>query len=123
MLNLSAMTTFADRLRQAMVASEKTAGDLARVLRSSNGEIGASRQSVYQVLNGQTNSLNAENTLRAARLLGCDPWWLATGGGTMTGAKDDPEAFLLRAYRQADDVGRQQMLRIIAAGYPQALAG
>jgi hypothetical protein len=88
---------------------------------SPDGTLGASRQSVYQVIKGESKALNAENALRAAKFLGVDPWWLATGLGSMKPATDPGEAFLLRAYREADEPGRQQMLRIIAAAYPRAL--
>lgn len=79
LLTFPGMSTFDERLSQALKSAGKTAADLAPRLRSSTGEMGVSKQAVHQALNGDTKSMTAENVARAARFLGCDFYWLATG--------------------------------------------
>lgn len=64
--------TFGDRLNTALTIARKTRRELAE-------HLGISEQAVGQVINGQTISLSAENAARAARLLECSAYWLATG--------------------------------------------
>lgn len=45
--------------------------------------IGISYASITQALNGQTKNFTAANTARAARALGVDHYWLATGEGAL----------------------------------------
>jgi transcriptional regulator with XRE-family HTH domain len=66
---------YGDRLVHALATSAKSRLELAHA-------IGASTQAISQVINGASKSLNAENTLRAARFLKVSAWWLATGEGT-----------------------------------------
>lgn len=45
--------------------------------------MGISVSAVGQAINGRSNAMTAENTLRAARFLHVSPFWLATGEGPM----------------------------------------
>jgi transcriptional regulator with XRE-family HTH domain len=83
-LNLTYVnTTFGERLQLALSAANKTRANLAKVLRSSDGTMGVSASAVGQTINGQSNSMTAENTMRAARFLNVNAFWLATGEGSM----------------------------------------
>lgn len=64
--------TYGERLNMALTLARKTRRDLAQ-------HLAVSEQAVGQVINGHTKALSAENTVRAARLLGCSAFWLATG--------------------------------------------
>lgn len=55
---------------------------LAKELISQDGTMGVSRQAIYGALRGDSKSLTAENVARAARTLGVDMYWLATGDGS-----------------------------------------
>ena len=66
---------YGDRLVHALAISAKSRLELSTA-------IGASTQAISQVINGNSKSLNAENTLRAARFLKVSAWWLATGEGS-----------------------------------------
>jgi transcriptional regulator with XRE-family HTH domain len=76
-------TTFGARLQSALGASNKSRASLAKVLRSTDGSLGISASAIGQTINGQTNAMTAENTLRAARFLNVSAYWLATGEGAM----------------------------------------
>ena len=79
-------TTFGERLATSLKHSGKSRAQLAKVLRSPSGELGISTSAVGQVINGGSNAMTAENTLRASRFLGVDAYWLATGDGQMLSA-------------------------------------
>lgn len=75
-------STFADRLTEALKTSGKSRADLAKRLYSDTKQaVGVSVQAVGQALDGTTKSFSANNTARAARFLGVDFYWLATGEG------------------------------------------
>lgn len=76
-------STFADRLQRALDYKGCSRADLARVLRSPKGTMGVSESAIGQLLDGKSKSMSAENCERAARYLGVDSYWLATGEGTM----------------------------------------
>lgn len=78
MSNNAYMTTYQERLSQAMAASEhfSTPTRLAR-------EIGCSSQAISQALSGASRMLGAQNHSRAAQILGVSTVWLATGSGKM----------------------------------------
>lgn len=80
-------STFAHRLAAAMAEAQKTRTELGRVLRSPDGRMGISPSAVGQLLSGASKSMNAENCARAARFLGVNAYWLATGEGPM---RDSP---------------------------------
>lgn len=71
-------STFSDRLRQAM-AYAKRLHDRQWLA----DRIGITHAALTQAMNGQTKALKAENTARAARVLGVDHYWLATGEGDL----------------------------------------
>jgi transcriptional regulator with XRE-family HTH domain len=76
------MGKFEDRLREAMDMAGRSVADLAKVLVSpTKGTLGVSAQAVYAALRGESRSMTAENVARAARYLGVDYFWLATGVG------------------------------------------
>lgn len=89
----SSESSFADRLGSAMGKSVSRDA-LATAL-------GISVQAIAQVLKGTTRALTAENTVKAARFLGVDSYWLATGAGSPEIIDVDPdEREFLAALRQ-----------------------
>ena len=65
-------TTYGSRLAEALLMAGKERQDLADA-------ISVSVQAIGQVIMGKTKALTAENSERAARFLGVNPYWLATG--------------------------------------------
>lgn len=49
--------------------------------------VGISVQAISQVMSGRSGALAASNCVRAARTLGVDAFWLATGEGAMQPTK------------------------------------
>ena len=85
-------SSFADRLKAAMGETSRDA--LAKAL-------DISVQAIAQVLKGTTRALTAENTVKAARFLGVDAYWLATGKGSPELVDvDSEEREFLAALRQ-----------------------
>lgn len=76
-------TTFAERLARAMTVAGKNRNELAKVLRSTTGKMGISPSGIGQLLDGKSKSMTAENCARAARFLGVNSYWLATGEGSI----------------------------------------
>jgi len=68
------MPNYGERLEHALRLSKRDRMALSQVL-------GISVQAIGQVLAGKTKALTAENSARAARFLGVDQFWLATGEG------------------------------------------
>lgn len=66
------MSTFGNRLQEAMANAGKSRADVA-------ASIGCKVQTLGLCITGVSASLSAQNTVRAARFLGCDVFWLATG--------------------------------------------
>ena len=79
--------TYASRLEQALAGANVSIADFARAM-------GLTYQAVSKVLKGTTKSLTAANNDKAAKLLGVDPGWLATGEGnaSTSGDQKDPVA-------------------------------
>lgn len=73
------MSTYQDRLKQALDDAGKNARWLAPIL-------GVSPQAVYRVLSGDNKSFTAKNNEEAAHALGVSARWLATGIGAMKDA-------------------------------------
>lgn len=71
---LTYMDSVGDRLRRARAAADISQDDLAK-------RIGATRSAIAQVESGISGSLNAENLVKAAHVLGKSANWLATGEG------------------------------------------
>lgn len=67
---------FKDRLKQALAHADMKASTLAVAL-------GISRSAVSQWVNASSHSAKAGNLVRAAKILGVDSAWLATGEGKM----------------------------------------
>ncbi|WP_153903434.1 helix-turn-helix domain-containing protein, partial [Acinetobacter baumannii] len=71
------MNTLAERLRYAMeiLPPKKVKGiDLARA-------VGVKPPSVSDWLSGRSKTMEGENLIKAAKFLGVNPDWLATGAG------------------------------------------
>lgn len=86
------MTSFTDRLNQALAESGHTPKALQAVLRGPKGKMGVSATAVSEALSGGTKSLTAENAARAARFLGVEVYWLCTGEGPMRAEPGTPAA-------------------------------
>lgn len=65
---------YAERLQKAMEDARKNVHALA-------GELGVSYQAVQKVLRGTSKALSAYNNAKAAKFLGVESDWLATGEG------------------------------------------
>lgn len=76
-------TTYGERLREALEAAKKSRAELAAVLRSPDGRVGISPSAIGQVIKGTSKAFSAENSAHAARFLGVNHYWLATGVGLM----------------------------------------
>lgn len=101
---------FGQRLQAALVYARRDRPALARILRSpTSGAMGISVQAVGQVLNGASKTLGAENTLRAARFLGVDAFWLATGEGTMVAPPSAAEPGAVYGHRGSLDEALEQI--------------
>jgi len=85
-------STYGERLAQALDLSGKDRQDLA-------DDLSISVQAVSQVLLGKTKALTAENSVKAARFLGVDAYWLATGAGSPQAQAEVPQAWPFRASR------------------------
>ncbi len=69
----------------------RTARKTARLTQEALAEaIGVSRPAITQWEDGTVKSLDAGNAVRAARILGVDELWLATGEGHPYSVKDEP---------------------------------
>lgn len=73
--NLSFMNSYGERLEQALKLAGRERQELADGIK-------VSVQAIGQVISGKSKALNAENTALAARFLGVDFFWLATGIGS-----------------------------------------
>jgi transcriptional regulator with XRE-family HTH domain len=91
------MGDYAVRLAHALALAGKDANDLAR-------ELGVSYQAVMKALKGTTKALAADNNSKAARFLGVDPDWLATGEGSPRSIRWPFTRELLAACASADPI-------------------
>ena len=78
-------TTYGDRLERALQIAGRDRQFLA-------DRINISVQAIGQVIGGKTKALTAENSAKAARVLGVDSYWLATGDGDPFGGVAEPPA-------------------------------
>lgn len=106
-------TTYGERLQTALTHAQKSVADLARHLVGPEGDRGVSPSSVHQVLRGQTKAHTAENCVRAARFLQVDPFWLATGEGSM--AAQAPAAVIAQERRSPYGCGDAEALTTLRA--------
>lgn len=115
MLTADVSSTLTGTVRMLSVMAD-TVGDRLRRARDEAGlsqealakEIGVTRSAISQVELGISISLNAENLTQAARRMGKNPLWLATGDGP----EDDPSA-LGTILEALSDAGRQQTFDFI----------
>lgn len=71
-------TTYGDRLDAALRLANTDRQTLA-------DQLGISVQAIGQVIAGKTKALTAENSAKAAKVLGVSGYWLATGEGAIDG--------------------------------------
>lgn len=74
--NLLDMKTLAERMKLALAQAEIKQIELAR-------RVGVTRGTVSLWLKGTTTSIEGENLLKAAQILGVSPNWLSSGRGRM----------------------------------------
>lgn len=103
--NLSTMVDYWERISEAM----GHAGVTPKQLQSS---LGISYQAMKKLEDGKTKSLSAENNARAARFLGVNSHWLATGEERMLDIKRDVATEDSRP--NAEAVTLAQALEVIA---------
>lgn len=100
-----------DRVKSARKAANLTQDQLAL-------KIGISRPAIAQWENGEVQSIDGANVIRAARELGVDALWLATGEGSAYGVKDGPYPIpteLVDAWQRLDAKLRQYLTAVIIA--------
>lgn len=73
-LSCATMVSYSERLTQAMTAASVDKHHLAK-------HLGVSVQAVTKAMEGKSAALSAPNNSKAARYLGVDSDWLATGAG------------------------------------------
>ena len=78
---MKTQTTYTERLYRAMSAAGIKSEELAEA-------VGVTYHGIRKVLEGKSGSLNALNNARAAKALGIDSDWLATGEGEMMRASN-----------------------------------
>ncbi|MCY0854299.1 helix-turn-helix domain-containing protein [Cupriavidus sp. D39] len=105
-------STYGQRLEQALTTSGKDRQQLA-------DDIGISVQAVSQVLLGKTKALTAENSARAAKFLGVDSFWLATGAGSLASTKEEadqtwPFSVSREEYEQLSSAQKSGLDRIVS---------
>lgn len=74
---------YGERLEHAIKLAKSSRAAVAQAT-------GRSVQAIGQVIRGDTGALTAENSARAARALGVNHYWLATGEGSATSSADCP---------------------------------
>lgn len=102
-------------LRDRVKSARKTAGLTQDQLAL---KIGISRPAIAQWENGEVKSIDGANVIRAAREMGVDALWLATGEGNPYGVKDDPYPIpreLVDAWQRLDTKLRQNLMGVIIA--------
>jgi transcriptional regulator with XRE-family HTH domain len=106
---LDAMT-FGQRLEQAIELGQSDRAKLAKALK-------ISVQAVSQAINGNTKAFSAENTVRAARFLRVDSYWLATGEGQARAPGNlTPDAIQVATlFDGMSERQRRAFLRVLAA--------
>ncbi len=99
------MDAFGDRLETALNLAKKGRKALA-------DHLGISVQAVGQTVRGETASFNAINTAKAARFLGVNWYWLATGEEEPTSAGSAIPRALVKAYSAAEPKKRALALSV-----------
>lgn len=104
------METYAKRLDAAMKRKDISAPSLA-------AKIGTTRQAIGQVLNEKSKTLGVVYHLAAAKALGIDPDWLATGEGSKSNGsygiavKTTPDSVTIPQYNTGGKMGNGLVLR------------
>ena len=93
---LSTMVDYASRLDAALKNANSSASQLSAAL-------GVSYQAIKKVLDGKSTALNAENHMRAARFLGVNSFWLATGEEQMLDKAPASPPIPISQYKAAED--------------------
>jgi len=104
------MSTYGERLEEALRLVGKDRQQLADAL-------GISVQAVSQVILGKTKALTAENSARAARFIGINPFWLATGEGAPGASQSAgwPFRVPLEDYDRLSDEQKQGLEAVVSA--------
>lgn len=100
---IKGMKTYGERLGWALERAGKSGAELAR-------ELGVTKSAVYQVTGGQSATLTAINSARAAKLLNVDHHWLATGEGAPSPRNLSPMAIDIAKQFDSVATGRQDAL-------------
>lgn len=101
---------FAHRLAHAMeLAGLPKYGGASQLARA----IGTTPQATLQVLKGETKSLTAENTAKAARFLKVDWFWLATGQGQPRPASDEKAQAVARRFALLHPNAQDDLTRVL----------
>lgn len=121
---------FGPRLEEALKIAKKDRQELADA-------IGISVQALSQLIIGKSKSATAENTAKAAKFLGVDFFWLATGQGKPVGPQtaaiqvsQETEPYsvisttdeiieLIALYQQASERGRANILDLARSAVKQ----
>lgn len=105
---LKTMVDYWDRLQVALKHASKSLKDLQE-------HLGVSYQAMKKVADGKTKALSAENHSRAARFLGVNGHWLATGEESMLNQtpsgweKLEESGKILAQDRLADYIGKRDI--------------
>lgn len=112
-LTMAYMTTFPERLKEALDSAGMRPVDLSTA-------IGITRAAVSSLTSGRTKAPTPENLYAIADALGVSPRWLATGRGDIHGSKEGlikPTVWTDRSELAGDDVVFVPMLSVeLAAG-------
>jgi hypothetical protein len=100
-------TPYAARLQDAMRGAGRNPDDTASVGWLAE-RLDVSYQAAKKALSGDTKALTAENNVKAARALGVNSEWLATGEGSREGGAPQFSGDLLRALQAAPPNVRRQ---------------
>lgn len=113
----AAMSTLSERVTKALKESGNTATSAAR-------HIGCTPEAVIQWMNGPTKNLKGEFLFALADLTGFEARWIATGEQPeRTADKDMRKAALVALYDQADQRGKDAILRVAQAESSYAVEG
>lgn len=98
-------STYGSRLAEALRLAGRERQELAAA-------ISVSVQAIGQVIMGKTKALTAENSERAARYLGVNPYWLATGDEQPLQASSAPWPFTAVTVEQWNALSDAQKGRV-----------
>lgn len=107
-------TPYAARLQDAMRCAGRDPDDTVSV-RWLADQLSVSYQAAKKAISGDTKALTADNNVKAARALGVNSEWLATGEGASASAASPFSADLMRAIQAAPPNVRRQAENAIRA--------